>query len=81
MYDNGQGVAMDEAEGARLYRQAAERGEAASLYETGLRYRDGRGVPKDEAEAALWLRKALASPNADENTRKLARESLDALSK
>eukprot|EP00931_Biecheleriopsis_adriatica_P043236 TRINITY_DN2472_c0_g1_i11.p4 TRINITY_DN2472_c0_g1~~TRINITY_DN2472_c0_g1_i11.p4 ORF type:complete len:103 (-),score=28.68 TRINITY_DN2472_c0_g1_i11:8-316(-) len=49
---DGRGVEKDEVEAARLFRLAAEQGDADAQYNLGVMYRDGRGVPKDEVEAA-----------------------------
>ncbi|AJY44517.1 peptidoglycan-binding protein [Martelella endophytica] len=37
---------------------AARAGNAAALYEIGLRYDQGLGLPKDEAKAAIWMAEA-----------------------
>jgi TPR repeat protein len=59
MYDNGRGVAKDEAQAVAWYHKAADQGDASAQYHLGLRYADGLGgVPKDEAQAAVWYRKA-----------------------
>jgi uncharacterized protein len=58
MYLGGQGVAQDYAQAAKLFRKAAEHGDAPSQYNLGLIYEDGRGVDRDYAEAAVWYRKA-----------------------
>ena len=57
-YDNGQGVAKDEAEAVKWYRKAAEQNDADSSEQSGLSYANGQGVAKDEAEAVKWYRKA-----------------------
>ena len=57
-YHNGEGVPKDEAEAAKWYRKAAEKGLASAQHNLGLCYDNGEGVPKDEAEAAKWYRKA-----------------------
>ena len=58
MYDNGRGVAKDDAEAARWYRKAADQGNAGAQINLGLMYEHGRGVAKDDAEAVRWYRKA-----------------------
>ena len=52
MFQNGRGVARDEAEAARWYRKGAEAGDLKAMANLGWMYRNGRGVAKDEAEAA-----------------------------
>jgi hypothetical protein len=58
MYEKGQGVPQDYAEAARLYRLAAEQGNAAAQNNLAFLYSDGRGVPQDNKEAGRWFRKA-----------------------
>jgi hypothetical protein len=58
MYQNGQGVAQDDVEAARWYRNAADQGEAAAQSGLGIMYQNGQGVPQDDAEAMKWYRKA-----------------------
>ncbi|MCD8303844.1 MAG: sel1 repeat family protein [Prevotellaceae bacterium] len=43
---------------ARMYTEAAERGDAEARYKLGCLYRDGKGVKKDLRLASKWLRKA-----------------------
>jgi hypothetical protein len=43
---------------AKLYRKAAEQGNAKAQYNLGVCYSDGAGVAKDAAEAVNWYRKA-----------------------
>ena len=49
MYEQGAGVPQDAAAATRLYRLAAERGDAQALYNLGKMYENGTG---DYAEAA-----------------------------
>jgi len=56
--------ARGDAQGAlTLYRQAADRGDAAAQYSLGRLYRQGQGAPKDDAAALLWFRKAAEQGN------------------
>jgi TPR repeat protein len=57
-YSIGRGVAYDSAEAFKLYRKAAEHGEAGAQYVLALMYANGVGVPKDSAEAIKWYRQA-----------------------
>jgi len=52
MYATGEGVAQDDAEAVRWYRQAADQGLADAQYLLGFSYASGRGVARDDAEAA-----------------------------
>ena len=58
MYEHGTGVQQDHAESARLYRLAADQGEARAQFNLALMYEDGTGVPQDHAEAARLYRLA-----------------------
>lgn len=59
LYAGGNGVTKDEAEGLRLFRQAAEAGDALGASALGGVYEWGQlGVAKDDDEAARWYRKA-----------------------
>ncbi|WP_165793730.1 tetratricopeptide repeat protein [Hyphococcus luteus] len=48
----------DDAQAARLWRQAAEKGNAAAQYNLGWAYENGRGVEQNGVEAARWYRQA-----------------------
>ncbi len=58
------GVAQDAAEAARLFRMAAEQGNADAQFQLGYLYENGRGVSRDEAESAKWYRKAAEQGNS-----------------
>ena len=50
---------QDYAEAAKLFRKAADQGNAGGQYCLGLMYANGQGVPQDYAEAvALYLKAA-----------------------
>jgi TPR repeat protein len=54
-YNFGQGVDVDKAKAAQLFRQAAEQGHDLAQFSLGLCYEDGRGVPHDmDAAVALY---------------------------
>jgi TPR repeat protein len=57
-YQNGFGVAKDDAEAAKWYRKSAEQGNAKAQYRLGRCYDDGTGVPKNLVEAAQWYYKS-----------------------
>lgn len=63
--ERGEGVTRDLAEAAKLYRTAAEQGNAAAQFAIGRMHQFGRGVTKDDALALGWNRKAAAQGNAD----------------
>ncbi len=54
IYDNGQGVAKDDAAAAAWYRESAERGNMVAQIRLALMYRAGRGVPQDRVQAWVW---------------------------
>lgn len=64
MYENGEGVARDVAEAARLFRLAAGRGHAEAQFNLGLLYQEGRGVPLDLPRAHMWFSLAAATSMA-----------------
>lgn len=61
----GIGTEKDEAEAARLHRQAAEQGHAPSQYYFGCDLTLGMGVKKDVAAGLEWIRKSAAQENAE----------------
>jgi flagellar biosynthesis GTPase FlhF len=58
MHRNGEGVAKDNVEAARLFRLAADQGDAKAQSELGRMHRNGEGVARDNVEAARLLRLA-----------------------
>lgn len=54
MYDNGQGMAKDDAAAAKWYGKAAERDNMIAQVRLAIMYRDGRGVPEDRVKAWFW---------------------------
>jgi TPR repeat protein len=59
------GLAKDEAEAARWYRRAADRGNPSAMFNLARFYAGGRGgLTKDEAEAAKWYLRAADRGNA-----------------
>ena len=53
MYDNGDGVAEDDAEAVKWFRLAAEQGLANAQHNLGVMYDNGEGVPQDVAAFRL----------------------------
>lgn len=60
MYDNGYGVAQDQAEAFRWFERAAGRGYADAQYHLAFMYHHGRGVQRSQSEALKWYRLAAA---------------------
>jgi TPR repeat protein len=58
MYQDGLGVAKDDAQAVSWYRKAADQGFAAAQSNLGLMYLAGRGVQHDDGVGAAWLLKA-----------------------
>jgi TPR repeat protein len=54
----------DYAKAAKLFRKAAEAGNASAQFELGLIYDDGKGVAQDYKQAMAWYEKAAAQGNA-----------------
>jgi serine/threonine protein kinase len=64
-YAQGEGVRQDKEKAFKLYRMAAQRGNATAQHNLGTCYYHGEGVAQDEAEAAKWFRSAAESGIAD----------------
>lgn len=60
MYEEGRGVAQNDAEAVRWYRKGAAGGNALAMNNLGFMYEEGRGVAQDYAEALRWYLKAAA---------------------
>ena len=58
MYANGEGVAQNYEEAARLFRQAADGGNTYAQNILGMMYDHGVGVPQNAEEAEQWFRRA-----------------------
>lgn len=54
----GDGIAKDEGEAARWYREAAERGDPLAQNQLGTMYALGQGISQDLRKAAFWFRQA-----------------------
>jgi TPR repeat protein len=57
-YIVGDGVAKDARKAAELFRKAADKGHAASMFNLGVCYEQGAGVPKNLGTAASLYRQA-----------------------
>ncbi|MEN2786267.1 caspase family protein [Sphingomonas qilianensis] len=55
---------QDDVQAVKLYREAADLGDAGAQNSLGFMYRFGLGVAKDEARAVAWFRKAADQGNA-----------------
>jgi uncharacterized protein len=64
-YQRGNGVAKDDAQALKWFRQAADGGNVTAMAYLGEIYRSGQGTGKDFAQAAVWLRKAAEGACAD----------------
>jgi formylglycine-generating enzyme required for sulfatase activity len=64
-HDLGVGdIQEDTTEAIRLYRAAADQGNADAMFHLGCRYAAGEGVPEDTQEAVRWFRAAAELNNA-----------------
>jgi len=61
LYDNGLGVASDEAEAFRWYSMAANQNYPMAMRNLGTMYATGHGVPYDLPQAQLWLGRAASA--------------------
>ena len=57
-YANGKGIARDDEEAVKWYRQSAEQGDVLAQLMLGMCYGNGEGVAQDKAEAVKWFRLA-----------------------
>ena len=77
MYENGEGVAQNDAEAVRWYRKAAEQEYARAQNNLGAMYAGGEGIERNYAWAVYWQAKAaqgghtLATHNIELNLGKL----------
>ena len=63
-YNNGLGVAKDQAAAVKWYRKAADLGNATAQFYLAECYSNGRGVAKDVELAEQWYRKAAEGGSA-----------------
>lgn len=61
LYDNGLGVASDEAEAFRWYSMAANQNYPMAMRNLGTMYATGHGVPYNLPQAQLWLGRAASA--------------------
>lgn len=62
-YLDGDGLATNEAEGARWLERAAKQGQPIAEYRMGTLYERGHGVPADPKQAAMWYEAAAKQGN------------------
>lgn len=65
IYDNGQGVTLDNKEAANLFRLSAEQGQANAQSNLGLMYYNGQGVNQDYKEAVKWYKMSAEQGHAN----------------
>ena len=72
-YNNGYGVAKDQAEAFKWYTKAAEKNSSWSMNELGRSYENGWGVAANREIAIAWYRKAakLGQKDAKENLKRM----------
>lgn len=64
-YENGKGIAKDEAQAAEWFRKAAEKGDPLAQDILGYLYANGKGVATDKEHAMVWYRKAAEQGNVN----------------
>ncbi len=69
IFENGRGIAQDDAESVRWYCLAAAQGDADAQFNLGVMFADGRGVAQDCVEDVRWWRLASAQGHADARRR------------
>ena len=62
-----------ESDEVKMYRKAAEEGDAEAMYELGRCYSLGEGIKKDEVKAANWFLKSAKKGNVHQNSRRRVR--------
>ena len=62
---NGDGVSVDKAKAAELYRRAADMGESDAQYDLAFMLDSGEGVPADHEEAERYFRMAADQGDSD----------------
>ena len=67
-YATGEGVPKDSAEAVKLYRKAADQGDAPAQVNLGVMYENGSGVPEDLVKAYVWYN--IAGANGEELAKK-----------
>ena len=70
-YYYGRGVEQDYGEALKLFRQAAEQGDAWAQANLGVMYETGKGVSRDYDEAVKWYTLAAEQGNAKAKERLL----------
>jgi TPR repeat protein len=65
LYYGREGVEQNFKEAAKLYRMAAEQGDAHSQVSLGFMYANGEGVEQSHKEAIKWYRKAAEQGDED----------------
>lgn len=63
MYDEGDGVQLDDVQAIYWYRLAADQGDAEAQYLLGTMFDFGEGVAEDNAQAVQWYRLAAEQEN------------------
>ena len=61
MYDNGDGVPLDDAKAIKWYRLVAEQGNVGAQINLGVMYATGEGTPPNFVEAYRWLNLAVGN--------------------
>ena len=63
MYDEGEGVLLDDKEAVNWYQKAADQGIAIAQNNLGVMYAYGEGVLKNMTQAKYWIQKAYEGDN------------------
>ena len=58
LYQNGMGVAADDAQALAWYHKAANANSSAGMFNLGWMYENGRGTTRDESMAVDWYKRA-----------------------
>ena len=64
-YRNGDGVEMDKARAAVMYRELADQGDSYAQYDLAFMLDNGEGIPQDRAESEKYFRLAADQGDSD----------------
>lgn len=64
-YRNGDGVEMDKAKAAQIYRELADQGDSYSQYDLAFMLDNGEGIPQDRAESEKYFKLAADQEDSD----------------
>ena len=64
-YRNGEGVEMDKAKAAQLYRELADQGDSDAQYDLAFMLDNGEGIPQDRSESERYFKLSADQGDSD----------------